>query len=76
MACNVTPESRLLETRHYDVTGGDCHLTVEYFAETSDKIYVVIWNSLPDFLRNSEIICIFVAGYRSPISDTNASRGG
>lgn len=75
VAGDVAPQVGLLETGYDDVTDGNSHLAVEDFAETSDKIYVVVWNSLPYFLRNSEIIRIFVAGCRSLMGDIS-SRGG
>ena len=52
VAGDVAPELCLLETRHYNVTCWYSHLTVEDFVETPDKIYVVVWCSLPYFHRN------------------------
>ena len=52
VAGDVAPELCLLETRHYDVTGWYCHLTVEDFVETSDKIDIEVGCSLSYFHRN------------------------
>lgn len=52
VAGDVAPELCFLETRHYDVTGWYCHLTVEDFVETSDKIDIEVGCSLSYFHRN------------------------
>lgn len=68
VASDVAPDRRLLEAWHYDVTGGHRRLAVDDLAETSKKIHIEVWFSLPDFLRDPIFFCIFVTGYRSPIS--------